>query len=263
MNDYNQLKTALQALGFSEKESSVYISLLELGKGTVSQISRKAGINRTTGYEILDSLINIGVVNLSGKEPKSEYSAEPPKSLIDHLQKMADDAMNRIKKAQEFIPQLLSVYAVQNRPRIKFYEGTEGLKRVYEDTLTSSEPIRAFATVDDMHNALPNYFPDYYKRRAGKNISIRAIVPKTQAGDERREHDKEEKREIAFIPSETYYFTPEINIYDNKVMIASWKEKLGIMIESAEIADAMKKMYELAWNEAKRLNNQLGSRPQA
>ena len=30
-------------------------------------------------------------------------------------------------------------------------------------------------------------------------------------------------------------------------MIASWREKLGIIIESAEIADAMKKTYELAW----------------
>ena len=38
-----------------------------------------------------------------------------------------------------------------------------------------------------------------------------------------------------------------IFIYDNKVMIASWREKLGIIIESHEIADALKKVYELAW----------------
>lgn len=30
-------------------------------------------------------------------------------------------------------------------------------------------------------------------------------------------------------------------------MIASWQEKLGIIIENTEIADAMKKTYELAW----------------
>ncbi|MEK7184726.1 MAG: hypothetical protein AAB683_01145 [Patescibacteria group bacterium] len=131
----------------------------------------------------------------------------------------------------------------------------EGLKHVYEDTLTSSEAIRAYATVDDMHNALPNYFPEYYKRRAQKNISIRAIVPETPTARERKVHDSEEKREIAFIPADKYYFSPEINIYDNKVMIASWKEKLGIVIESEEIADAMKKIYELAWAEARRLSN--------
>ena len=40
-------------------------------------------------------------------------------------------------------------------------------------------------------------------------------------------------------------------------MIASWKEKLGIIIESTEIADSMKKIYELAWAEAKRLDKEL------
>jgi len=255
MNENNELKTELQNLGFSEKESTVYVAILELGKGTVSQISRKAGINRTTGYEILDSLINRGVVTLSGKEPKAEYAVEPPESLVAHLKKEADSAASRIKKAENFVPQLLRVYASQNRPRIKFYEGTEGLKHVYEDTLTSTEPIRAYATVDDMHNALPNYFPEYYKRRSEKNISIRAIVPETPMGKERETLNKEEKREIAFVPPDKYYFSPEINIYDNKVMIASWREKLGIIIESTEIADAMKKIYELAWAEAKRLNS--------
>jgi hypothetical protein len=105
-----------------------------------------------------------------------------------------------------------------------------------------------------MHKTLPNYFPTYYKRRAEKNISIRAIVPDTPIGRERKIHDVEEKREIAFVPANKYYFSPEINIYDNKVMIASWREKLGIIIESSEIADAMKKIYELAWAEAKRLD---------
>jgi hypothetical protein len=79
-------------------------------------------------------------------------------------------------------------------------------------------------------------------------------VPETPVGRERTTHDIEEKREIAFVPADKYYFSPEINIYDNKVMIASWREKLGIIIESEEIADAMKKIYELAWSEAKRLD---------
>src|SRR3989344_3084305 len=67
----------------------------------------------------------------------------------------------------------------------------------------------------------------------------------------------EQKRETAMVPADKYYFSPEINIYDNKVMIASWKEKLGIIIESHEIADAMKKVFELAWAEAKRLDGEL------
>ncbi len=253
-NENSQIKTCLQSFGFSEKETDVYISLLELGGGTVSQISRKAGINRTTGYDILNSLVIKGVVSASGKEPKQEYVAEPPYAITEYLKKEAGVFEDRIRKAQILVPELLAITASQNRPRIKFYEGTDGLKHVYEDTLTAKEAIRAYANVDDVHKALPNYFPSYYKRRAGKEISIRAIFPKTKESVSLDEHNIEEKREVAFVPADTYGFSPEINIYDNKVMIASWREKLGIIIESAEIADAMKKIYELAWQKAKELD---------
>ncbi|HEY4513800.1 MAG TPA: helix-turn-helix domain-containing protein [Candidatus Paceibacterota bacterium] len=249
-----QLKLSLQSFGFSEKETGVYVALLELGKGTVTKISQKAGINRTTGYDILGSLVNKRLASVSGKEPRQEYAAEPPAAITEYLKRQKLQTEEYIKKAEEIVPELTLLHAVKNRPTVRFYEGTDGLEQVYEDTLTSSEPIRAYASVDDMHNTLPNYFPKYYKRRAGKNISIRAIVPGTPAGRGRRMHDEEEKREIALVPADKYYFSPEINIYDNKVMIASWREKLGIIIESAEITDAMKKIYELAWAEAKRLD---------
>lgn len=251
-NKYTQIKINLQSFGFSEKEVDVYIALLELGKGTVTKISQKAGINRTTGYDILGSLTNKKLVSVSGKEPKQEYAAEPPISITLYLEQQIKQTQEFIIKSKEIIPELTLIHAVKNRPTVRFYEGVEGLKYVYEDTLTSSEPIRAYATVDDMHKALPDYFPKYYKRRTEKNISIRAITPETTMGLERKALDLEEKREIAFVPADKYYFSPEINIYDNKVMIASWREKLGIIIESEEIADAMKKIYELAWAEAKR-----------
>ena len=57
-----------------------------------------------------------------------------------------------------------------------------------------------------------------------------------------------------------FHFTPEINIYDDKVMIASWREKLGIIIVSEEIAEAMKTIFELSWAEARRLDQKVEQR---
>jgi|JI10StandDraft_1071094.scaffolds.fasta_scaffold04033_4 sugar-specific transcriptional regulator TrmB len=245
----------LQTIGFSDKEIAVYISLLEIGAGTVSAIARKAGINRTTGYDILDSLSNKGLVSISGKEPKQEYVAESPERIENFIAGEIQKLHHALKLAQNtLVPELKSLHNISDRPRVRFYEGIEGLQEVYEDTLTTHEPIRAYATVDDMHRGIPNYFPQYYKRRAQAGIAIRAIVPDTPIGRERASKDKDEARETALVPQDTFYFSPEINIYDNKVMIASWREKLGIIIESAEIADAMKKIYELSWSEAKRLD---------
>jgi sugar-specific transcriptional regulator TrmB len=255
----DDVSETLISLGLSKREVGVYVALLELGHGTVTQISRKAGINRTTGYDILDALAHKSLARLSGKEPKEEYVAESPEKLVALLDERLVETQKQLQVAKEFLPQLKAMHTVADRPQVRFYEGIEGLKEVYEDTLTSSEPIRAYANIDDMHKTLPGYFPEYYKRRAGRGIAIRGIVPETKTSLAQAEFNAEEKREIAFVPPDKYNFSPEINIYDNKVMVASWREKLGIIIESGEISDAMKKIFELAWAEAKRLDAQASS----
>jgi len=240
-------------MNFTEKEADVYLSLLELGKGTVSVIARKAELNRTTGYHILGSLATKGLVSISGKEPLQEFVAESPEKITELLQKKFNEYQTYLNQAKETVPQLKSFHNISDRPKVRFYEGKQGLIDVYEDTLTSHEPLRAYANFEDMHKALPEYFPSYYLRRAKKGLNIRGVVPVTPAALERQRHNKEEAREMVFVPADKYYFSPEIDMYDNKIMIASWKEKLGIIIESSEIADAMKKIFELAWIGAKTL----------
>ncbi len=246
------LATSLESAGFGKTEAAMYVALLELGRGTVSQIATRAKISRTSGYHVLSSLVGKGLATISGREPKQEYVAEPPSKL----QRLAEKNLERQKgitaRATAAVADLDKIYNRGDRPRVRFFEGTKGLRDVYEDTLTSKETILGIANVDDMHNALPNYFPNYYERRARKGINIRAIIPDTKTGRERAKHDAEEKRDTALVSNKEFSFSPEINIYDDKVMIASWREKLGIIIESHEIADALKKIYALAWAEAKR-----------
>lgn len=251
------LQSSLKEFGFSEKEIVVYLALLELGKGTVSAIARKAGIQRTTCYTVLDSLVGKKVAVVSGKEPKQEYVAQSPDTIVEMLKQQVNSLQEQLKNAEKLVPQLKSIHNIGNRPKVKFYEGKAGLKEVYEDTLTSHEEIRAFATLDDMYQALPGYFPDYFKRRAKKRIPIKAIIPATEAAFERLPFNEAEMRTSALIPVDKFRFSPEINIYDNKIMIASWKENLGIIIESEEIADAMKKIHDLAWQEAERLDSKM------
>ncbi|MBY0539525.1 helix-turn-helix domain-containing protein [Patescibacteria group bacterium] len=248
----------LLSFGLSKKEAGVYIALLGHGRGTVSQISRKAGINRTTGYDILASLARAGLVRVSGKEPKQEYVAESPDNLLKLLNRRLRETEESIHKAKDFIPELKSLHKIDDRPQVKFYEGIEGMKQVYEDTLTATETIHAYANYDDMHATLGDYFPSYYKRRAAKGVYAIGIVPATPLAKERAAKNTEENRELTLTPLEKFNISPEIDIYDNKTVFVSWREKLGIIIESKEIADAMKNIFTLAQGEAKRLEKEAG-----
>jgi len=250
----SETEKVLLDVGFSEKEIVVYVALLSLGKGIVTKISRTASISRTTTYDVLDSLTQKGLVRISGKEPKQEYIVEPPEKLEKYIIGEIEKKNNNLNKIKDIIPELRSVYLEGERPKIKFYEGLEGLMEVYDDTLTAKETIVAYACYEDMEPLLPKYFETYYKRRVEARISARGIAPNTEMAIGHQKKDLEEMRELSLVPKDKYSFTPDIEIYDNKVMIASWKDKLGIIIESAEISDAMKKIFELAWIGAKNLN---------
>lgn len=253
LNDY---RLNLIKLGFSVKEVSIYMALLEIGTGNVSDITRRAGVSRTNGYNILGSLVSKGLVSISGKEPKQEYAAESPEHIINYLKDKQQQLAKQLQAAQEFVPQLKTFHNVKSRPKVRFYEGEDGLKEVYEDTLTSHENLRSLALVDEAEAGIEGYFPKYYQRRAANNISIRAIFPESPGAHHLKSKDKIEKRESVILPDNRFNLKPEINVYDDKVMIASWREKLGIIIQSQEIADAVKLLFELAWAEAKRVENQ-------
>lgn len=252
-----EIAQALQRIGFSPNEAGVYVALLELGKGTVAKIAERAKINRTTGYNVLSNLMQRGLVSSLGQGARQNYVAESPDRLTAYMKSEAENLVKNLTAASNLVPELKSIHKVGARPKVMFYEGKEGLEKVYEDTLTSQETIRAYASVDIMHKTLPDYFPEYYKRRVKEGLGIRVIIPASEIGKQRADVDKLELRETALVPLDKYSFSPEINIYDNKVMIASWNEQLGIIIESAEIAEAMKKAFELAWVEAKRLDAEL------
>lgn len=242
------MKNLLLELGLSDKEAAVLLALLELGSSTVSKIAARAKLNRTTAYDVLESLRTMGLVGYVGDKTKKTYVAEPPETLVAFLEKKSQEYQIKAKEVKKALPELKAIYSEKGtRPRIRFYEGKEGLETVYEDTLTSTEPIRAYASVRDMHTALPHYFPKYYQRRSGRGIHIRAILPATPEGIERAKHDYAEDRESRLVDPEQFNFSPEINIYDDKVAIMSLAEEFGVIIESKEIAEAQKKIFELAW----------------
>lgn len=246
------IKTLLEELGFMDKEAAVYMALLENGSCKASDLAKITGLNRVSTYDQLEALIKRGVVSKYKKESATFFSALDPARLLNYLDREKDELTQKIEKqkseVQNLLPELKTMmnFARKTRPQVRFFEGEKGMREAYEDTLTSSEPIRAFANIKTMREGLPGFFPDYFKRRAAKKLSIRGIVPKNEEWLEQAKHNKEEMRDIRYLPDEMT-FSPEVNFYDDKMLIASWKEKMAIIIESKELVELMKLSYELLW----------------
>ncbi|MBI5733712.1 MAG: TrmB family transcriptional regulator [Candidatus Kerfeldbacteria bacterium] len=245
-------------LGFTEKEAKVYLALLELGPSTASEVARKAGINRTTSYDILEGLTSEGLVNLPGETKIQKFVAENPEKVISFLQQRINQAEQRLNMAQGLLPQLLSVYNTKEKPKVKFYQGVDQVKEAFEDTLTAEGELLAYAVGESMYQALPpRYFADYFKRRTLKGITVRVIAPDDEGSRAVVKNDTSELRTSILVPKDQFYFSVEMNIYSNKALFVSWQEKFAVIVESEEIANMQRKVFELAWAGAKqfRVNN--------
>ena len=246
------IKDLLNQLNFSEKESQIYLALLEIGSGKAKEISRKTGLNRTTVYDICDILLGRGLISKYKKGAGTYFNALEPKHLLTYLEREKEEQAKTIEKQKqkvsELLPQLISLQNIfTTKPKVQFFEGEKGMREAYEDTLSAKEMILAYANVETMHEGLPNFFPEYYKRRSEQKIFIRAIVPRNELSLERATHNQEEMRDTRYLPETEMTFSPEVNIYQNKILVASWKEKMAILIESKELADLHKLTFELLW----------------
>jgi sugar-specific transcriptional regulator TrmB len=247
------IEELLKKIGLSDKEIKVYLVTLRLGSQPASVIAKHSQINRATVYDIFAQLIKKGLASKIDKGAAIYFQILDPNNLINYLERDKNEYIRKIEKEKNELAEILpAIKSLENpfstKPKVQFYEGEKGVREAYETTLKSTEPIRAYANVEEMHLGLPNFFPEYYARRKNADIHIRAICPDNELSLERKTHDAEELREIKLVDRGKYSFSPEINIYDNKILIASWREKMAILIESQEIADLHKKMYDLLWN---------------
>lgn len=249
------MKEYIKLSGFSRNSNKLYETLIEYGPQNMSDISLNSGLNRSSCYSFIKPLVNsrlVGKVNSGGCVI---YMAEDPVKILNIIEKQKNNIDIKYAVAQNLYTKYSGVFKrklLYKRPKVSFFEGERGLQETYEDTLQSSEDIRAYANIEEMHKGLPHFFPEYYKRRSNTEIFIHTIAPDNQTSIERSKQDHKEFREIRFIDKDKYEFTPEINIYDNKILFASWKEKMAIVIESEEIADFHKKVFDVLYEKLKK-----------
>lgn len=247
----------LKNLGLEESEAKVYLALLELGPSTVSEITKKAKITRTLGYHVLEKLGWSGLVNrASGKKNKLEYVAEHPRNLVQFVKDKKNSWEKRVEQIQKDLPKLLDLYKIADKPVIKFQDGLTGIKNIFSVTLEAKTEILSILDIEGWDSPeLKQFGKNYNKERSHKKIKERILLLDTKPA---REWMKYYKGSFKY----THYrwikpeqlpgimeFGGEINIYENKVVMALLKKpnQMGVIIENTALANILKAMFELAW----------------
>lgn len=259
MKKNSSLIKELRSIGLSEKAAVVYAAVLELGIAFPSKVAEITKLNRTTVYHILTDLAVKGLVTEIEQKKKHCYQAEPPKRLINFTKMQVRLAEESAERAKKILPDIEGLYTLlPNKPRVRFFEGVNGIITVYEDHISQKEPYEmlGMSNVEALIPSLPKEFvAQYVREKEKRRIKTRAIFPDSQFSAAYDKHvykriDKKFQPKMKFIPEEKFPYNCDITLYgQDKVSIINFQKDvlIGVIIEEKTIADMMRMIFELAW----------------
>ncbi len=235
------IPTLLQQFGLTPKEVSLYLAALELGSASVQKIAQKAGVVRSTAYEVLEQLRDKHVVTTFLKKKTRYYSAEDPQQLM----RFAESKLTALKMV---LPQLEAITGKsRHRPATRFYEGKEGMKIILEEILSEADELVALTSPDELFRELP-FFPEFVALRVKKKIPLKVIHPESSKALERKKLGKQELREVRFVPP-TYPCHGLMYIWKQKIAFFSFQnDYVAIVVESKEISEMQRMMFRHLWD---------------
>jgi len=246
------LSKILLKLGFNEKEARIYLCLLQRGSLVSSTISKHTKLNRSTCYSILERLHKKRIIQQYVKNNIKYYKANPPQQ-INYLLQLEEESLHKKQRLfKEMLP-LLDKVINQNTnldPKIKLYQGLDGIKQSYEDSLFENDTIYSIKNLNRCPSQLKKYLlQEYIPRRIRKKIQAKVITNQSLESRKFQEQDKFQYRKTKIIPKEIFNFPVEINLYKDKAsfIIFSQNKYLSLIIESQEINESLKMLFNLLW----------------
>ncbi len=242
----------LSTFGLDENQSKTYLALLQTGPASILEVSQETGINRSMLYEIVDSLISLGIVYKSIRGKKVRFIARKPETFQALLAQKLD-------KFAKLLPELQALVAKKSsKPALTLHDGIAGIKQVYLSATQSKEKkLYAFVGVESLlskTNVLETFWDEEFKnKRKQRNVFGQLIAPDNAAGKKFQAKDNQNFRESRLVSAELYNFPAEILIYDDTVAFISYTqhEEYAVEIKSHAIAETLKMAWQFMWGASK------------
>ena len=238
--------TILRKAGLTESQAKGYLALIEHGDLSPADLADKTGESRTNGYMICEKLESLGLATKKDGQ-KATYAAAHPSALEALAEKRRKVLMRNEQEVKAGLSPLIDMFfAHTEMPGTVVYQGIDGIKQVYSDTLKVTQDIYLIRTVADTPDLGLEYLNNYRAKRAAKGIHTYALTPDTEIGRHYATSGEDEKMLFhrTFFPDNSYDAPVEIDIYGHKVAFIAYGEtQMATVLTSPPIAAAMQQLH--------------------
>ena len=238
----------LTGIGLNETQAKVYLLLIKNGSLTPPQTATALNTKRTNAYAVLDQLDVLGLATKKEHQKKITYWAENPIALEKLAKNKRAEALEHEKLVQLSMPALLNYfYTFTDQPGVRFFQGLEGIKEIYNDMLRTAKDIYLIRSPHDQDLLSTEYFIKFKQKKSNLNIRTHMLNPQENREIWNDKTDKQYNTIRTQIKSSQYTAKVEISTYGDKVSIISFgEEAIGMIIDSPQIAEANRQIFELA-----------------
>ncbi len=233
----------LEKIGLNKNEAKVYLAALELGETTVARLSQKSKVKRSTVYLAIETLKEQGLITSIKVKNKTFFIAEDPRMIEDKLEEKKE-------VISKIMPELLAFSnLIDKKPKIKYLEGKEPIKDIFKDYLKYPNKELLSWFPNESYWVGDSFFTDYFiPQRLKKKIWIKSLAPKTEYNKKFAKEDAKQLRQTRFINDDKYNINVQITLYgENMISIISFKEEIGLIIESKNIFEALQSIFNVMW----------------
>ncbi|MCK9272451.1 hypothetical protein M0P65_02790 [Candidatus Gracilibacteria bacterium] len=237
----------LEGIGLPKNSALIYLTLLEHGKLTISDLTNFTSLHRVQLYRLLPYLLESGFVFVSVKGKKKYYSPASPSKINEAYKEMEERNKGNIN-------QLLDKYSnLDKKPNVIYNQGAKGIRNIFSDIVDSQNKGDIFYRITsetDVEKINQQYLPKDYREKRDKKELERYVIMSSHAASIKKPRLE---RELRIIPKNIDDFQDNIlmTIYANKVAFVDFNTETSILIENKDIADFQKKLFKLLFKSLK------------
>jgi len=238
----------LEKVGLTQGEAKVYTALLELKSSTVGPIVKRSKVAYSNIYDILNRLIEKGIVSYILKKKTKHFQALKPSHLIDYLDNKEKEVIKQKQELKEISKKLEKLQTFETEQNAEIFIGEKGLKSAYEKFVTKDTKEIVYLYSHEERYAQKSDLFYFSAADLWKSVKMKGISNQYyKTSPYYKKHRK--MLNVKFVD---FPIPANIDIGKDKLMIVSWENPIvAILIHSKSMADSFRNYFESIWKKAK------------
>ncbi len=245
-----EIKKLLSEVGLTERESKVYLALLETGLTTTGPLVKKSGVPNSKIYEILESLQNKGLVSWIIKSKTKYFQASDPKKILTIFRE-------KEKEIENLLPVLEARQKkVEEKQFVELYEGSKAIFAFLNNLMADAKKGENYFSFslgkEHEDKKVEIFYKNFGTKREKKGLVVKILANKETKKIFRKVYSDRIWFLKKIVRFTGFNFPQGIVIFRDHTVMMNWTENpIAIHIHSKKTAKQYERFFKDLWKTAK------------